>query len=397
MVDIEAAELLNSGVVARHGLHVFGHLVNIGHIATENLMGESRDVGLIDETALAQPEVDEIGSGCWGEHRAEVDGHVEEAECRVASGGILRIVVEITNHHLEVSLEETGTQGDEYEGKHHEGEGEATALEGADRNGETGIAEEHHGNTSDYTFAIANLVGKDTADDRHEIDGCQEDRVELSGGSGREAKLSLQVEQEDGQHGVVAKAFAGVGERQSIQTFGLSFEHKFFYLLIDYFAAAKIQLFGRTIEPSKLSCAGVQIFFYLFRNNAAHRASSENHKLQNAIHYIRCAEVKIFSEGCQCQRLTGYDSRHRRGTERTVYGASDERGEIDLKMDRIQTTIQQISGINSGIAESIALSVGIANDQLNVLEDIRNNTRELASIRNHLSRIESQMAIVTGE
>ncbi len=70
---------------------------------------------------------------------------------------------------------------------------------------------------------------------------------------------------------------------------------------------------------------------------------------------------------------------------------------IDLKMDRIQTTIQQISGINSGIAESIALSVGIANDQLNVLEDIRNNTRELASIRSHLSRIESQMAIVTGE
>lgn len=42
-------------------------------------------------------------------------------------------------------------------------------------------------------------------------------------------------------------------------------------------------------------------------------------------------------------------------------------------------------------------SVGIANDQLNVLEDIRNNTRELASIRNLLSRIESQMAIVTGE
>lgn len=70
---------------------------------------------------------------------------------------------------------------------------------------------------------------------------------------------------------------------------------------------------------------------------------------------------------------------------------------IDLKMDRIQTTIQQISGINSGIAESIALSVGIANDQLNVLEDIRNNTRELASIRSHLSHIESQMAIVTGE
>lgn len=70
---------------------------------------------------------------------------------------------------------------------------------------------------------------------------------------------------------------------------------------------------------------------------------------------------------------------------------------IDLKMDRIQTTIQQISGINSGIAESIALSVGIANDQLNVLEDICNNTRELVSIRNHLSRIESQMAIVTGE
>lgn len=283
MVDIEAAELLNGGVVARHGSHIFGHLVDIGHIATENLMGEGWDVGLVDKTALAQPEVDEIGSGCWGEHRAEVDGHVEEAECGVTSCRVLRIVVEVAYHYLEVALEEAGTQGDEHQGKHHEGEGEATALEGADRNGEAGIAEEHHGYTSDYTFAIANLVGKDTADDRHEIDGCQEDSIELSGGSGREAKLSLQIEQEDGQHGVVAKAFASVGERQSIQTFWLSFEHKFFYLLIDYFAAAKIQLFGRTIEPSKPSYAGVQIVFYLFRNNAAHRAGSENHKLQNAI------------------------------------------------------------------------------------------------------------------
>lgn len=251
MVDIETAELLNGGVVARHGLHVFGHLVDIGHIATENLVCESRDVGFVDETALAQPEVHEIGCGCWGEHRAEVDGHVEEAERGVASGGILRIVVEVANHYLEVALEQTRTEGYEHQGKHHEGERHAATLKRADRHGETYVAEEHHGHTGDYTFAVANLVGEDAADNRHEIDGSQEDSIELSGGSGREAKLSLQVEQEDGQHGVVAKAFAGVGERQSIQTFWLSFKHKFFYLLIDYFAAAKIQLFSRTIELSK--------------------------------------------------------------------------------------------------------------------------------------------------
>lgn len=70
---------------------------------------------------------------------------------------------------------------------------------------------------------------------------------------------------------------------------------------------------------------------------------------------------------------------------------------IDLKMDSVVAGIHSLIGTNSGIADSIALAVGIANDQLNVLEDIRNHTARLASMERSLNTITNQMSTLTGQ
>lgn len=69
---------------------------------------------------------------------------------------------------------------------------------------------------------------------------------------------------------------------------------------------------------------------------------------------------------------------------------------IDLKMDRLQASLQQIGSVNSGLLDSVALAVGLASDQLSVLEEIRNHTRKLNDIENHLGRVASQMSAITG-
>ena len=50
----------------------------------------------------------------------DVDGHVEDGEARVALSGILRVVVEVAHHHLEVSLKQSRTQTDEYQCGQHD-------------------------------------------------------------------------------------------------------------------------------------------------------------------------------------------------------------------------------------------------------------------------------------
>ena len=51
------------------------------------------------------------------------------------------------------------------------------------------------------------------------------DLGDVAGGSGGETEFSLQEQQEDGKHRVVAEAFAGVGQSQGEQALRLVFEH----------------------------------------------------------------------------------------------------------------------------------------------------------------------------
>ena len=170
-------------------------------------MGECRDVGLVDESGLAQELVGDGGSCRRSEHGADIDGHVEETESAVSLGCVLRIVVEVSDKDLEVTLEQTCSYGDEGEGSQHQGYSGGIRCRRY-RQGE--VAQEHDADTCDYAFSETDLVSEDTADDRHEIDRCKENRINLAGHCLIPAELGLEEQHEYGQHGVVTEALAGV-------------------------------------------------------------------------------------------------------------------------------------------------------------------------------------------
>ncbi len=188
----------------------------------QELVGQGGDVGLVDEAGLAQEPVGDGRGGGGSEHRADVDGHIEQREGGITLGGILRVVVQIAHEDLEVTLEQAGTDGDEGERADHEGDAQAV---GRARDGKAEITGEHDGDTGHDAFAVADLVGQPATDHRHEIDGGQEDGIDLAGGSAAPAELGLEEEHEDGQHRVVAEPFSGVGQCQRIKSFVLTFEH----------------------------------------------------------------------------------------------------------------------------------------------------------------------------
>ena len=58
--------------------------------------------------------------GCrWGEQRAQVDGHIEDAKCRVSLGGVGGVIVEIAHHHLQVTLKQSRSHADDQQSGGH--------------------------------------------------------------------------------------------------------------------------------------------------------------------------------------------------------------------------------------------------------------------------------------
>ena len=55
-----------------------------------------------------------------GKQGTDVNGHVEDREARVALSSILRVVVEVAHHDLEVTLEESRTETDEHQCCQHD-------------------------------------------------------------------------------------------------------------------------------------------------------------------------------------------------------------------------------------------------------------------------------------
>ncbi len=228
LVDVvlaEGGEVHARNVCTGHGGLEGLESGRIGEGAAEVLVGEGGDVGLIDEAGLCQMAVGQCGGCCGSEHGADVYGHVEEAECGVALGGVLGVVVEIADQDLQVALEQAGTHRYEQQGADHQCKGQAAARKGVGRNGQAQVADEHYADAGDYTFAETDLVCKPAAYYRHKVNCREEDCIELACGSGGEAELSLQEEQEDGQHGVVAKALACICKGEGEEAFGLSFKH----------------------------------------------------------------------------------------------------------------------------------------------------------------------------
>ena len=101
-----------------------------------------------------------------GKHRTDVDGHVEQTETGVTFVSISRVVVQVADHHLQVSFEETGTDGDQQQRTTHCDDSATVSAQGQ---GEEQVTEEHDCDPDGYHFAVAQFVSGDTAEQRHEV------------------------------------------------------------------------------------------------------------------------------------------------------------------------------------------------------------------------------------
>ena len=234
VLDVVGAE--GSGIHGRHG--GIGHLglefgqtgdVVCGDTAVQRLVCEGGDGGLVDEAGLAHEAVGDGGGSRRCEHGADVDGHVEQREGAVTLGAVLGVVVEVAHQHLQVALEQAGTHGNHEEGAQHERDAHGVGSGGDGKGQVTG---EHDADTGDDTLAVTNLVGQDTAHDGHEVHEGQEDGVDLAGYGLVPAKLGLEEQHEDGEHGIVAKTLTGIGKGQCKEALRLSFKHNGLLLFV---------------------------------------------------------------------------------------------------------------------------------------------------------------------
>ncbi len=129
------------------------------------------------------------------EHSTDVNSHVEERERCVAAVGILRVVVEVAYHYLQVSFEKTGTKRDEKQGQQHNTHCKTTSSQ---RNSQTDITEEHNEDTDCDTLAVTDLICDPSAYERQKIDTCQKTGVDTAGGVCRQTEISAQEKRKHG-------------------------------------------------------------------------------------------------------------------------------------------------------------------------------------------------------
>ena len=89
---------------------------------------------------------------------------------------ILRIVVKVAYHHLEVTLEETRTQAHEQQGSTHSSNSYRTSTQW---DSQEQIAQEHDEDTDDYHLVVTPLVGSHTTKQRQEIHCSEEPGINL--------------------------------------------------------------------------------------------------------------------------------------------------------------------------------------------------------------------------
>ena len=147
----------------------------------------------------------------------------EQAEAVITEGAVFGLVVEVAHHYLKVAFEQSRADGDQGQGGEHGDLGSS----GSHRHGQEQVAEEHHDDARANHLTVAETVGQHTAKEGHEVDAPEEESVNVARLCLVVAKLRLQKEHEDGQHGIIAKALARVGEGERIEAFRMSFKHSF--------------------------------------------------------------------------------------------------------------------------------------------------------------------------
>ena len=190
-----------------------------GHAAVEKGVAHGRQAAVVGEALGAQePVADGVGRE-GGEEGADVDAHVEDHEGRVAQLGILRVIVELSDHGLQVALEQAVAEGDDEEADQGDGQRHA-------RNGDDGVAGEHDEDAEQNDqLVLPGAVGEYAAEERQGVDGVVEPAVVAAGRLGRQVVLGLQEQHQDGHHGIETEALTHVGEECDKQAFGMIFEH----------------------------------------------------------------------------------------------------------------------------------------------------------------------------
>ena len=135
--------------------------------------GKSKVVRVVDTCAERRLRPIHNFDGCRrSKHGADVDGHVEERKCGIAAIGILRVVVQIAHHHLQIAFEQACAQRDEQQRRNHENHrhDDAAIVDAAHGNSQQHITQKHNENADGYTFTVTDFVGKNATDQRQEID-----------------------------------------------------------------------------------------------------------------------------------------------------------------------------------------------------------------------------------
>ena len=109
------------------------------------------------------PDLDGCGRGKQG---ADIDGHVEEGEAGVALCGVLGVVVEVSNHNLEVAFEKTRAEANQEKGRQHGHKGYGAASKG---NGKKQVTCKHDHDAGGDHFPEAEFIGHDTSDEGEEV------------------------------------------------------------------------------------------------------------------------------------------------------------------------------------------------------------------------------------
>ena len=131
-----------SGRTAGHGLGLLLAALSMTESAAEQVVDSDREdergtgyckrevIGIVARIAQAHLGILlDLDGSRRSKECTDVNGHVEDREARVALVLVLRIVVEVAYHHLQVSLEQAGTEADEQQGAQHDNQCHAVATQ----------------------------------------------------------------------------------------------------------------------------------------------------------------------------------------------------------------------------------------------------------------------------
>ena len=85
------------------------------------LVGKGRNLCIISEAVHAQHVISHLGGRRGGKQRTDVDGHVEEAERRVALVPVLWRIIEVADHDLQVAFEKSRAASNQCQRTEHHG------------------------------------------------------------------------------------------------------------------------------------------------------------------------------------------------------------------------------------------------------------------------------------